>query len=121
MAQWIKIQLANAGHIGSKPGPRIPSAVDKLSPCTQSLSPRAATTEACVPRARAPQQERPLQRAACTPQQKAAPIHCNERKPKQSNKDSTQSKIIFFKNRQQKSGIRELTLITAILKAKDFI
>lgn len=100
-----KNPLANAGHIGSKPGPRIPSAVDKLSPCTQSLSPHAATTEACVPRARAPKQERPLQRTACTPQQKAAPIHC-ERKPTQSNKDSTESKMIFFKtdNRRVESG-----------------
>ena len=28
---------------------------------TQLLSPRATTTEPCVPRARAPQQEKPLQ------------------------------------------------------------
>ena len=33
------------------------------------VTPRAATTKPCVPRACAPQQEKPLQREASTPQQ----------------------------------------------------
>ena len=36
-------------------------------------SPRATTTEARAPRARAPQQEKPPQREACAPQQRVAP------------------------------------------------
>ena len=39
----------------------------------QLLSPRAAITEACVPRARAPQQEKPPQWEAHTPQRRVAP------------------------------------------------
>ena len=39
----------------------------------QLLSPRATATEAHVPRARAPQQEKPLQWEACVPQQRVAP------------------------------------------------
>ena len=43
----------------------------------QLLSPRATTTEARVPRARAPQQEKPPQWEACAPQRRAAPARCN--------------------------------------------
>ena len=43
----------------------------------QLLSPRATTTEALVPRARAPQQEKSPQWEACTPQQRVAPACCN--------------------------------------------
>ena len=43
----------------------------------QLLSPRAATTEARVPRARAPQQEKPPQWEARAPQGRAAPARCN--------------------------------------------
>ena len=43
----------------------------------QLLSPRAITTEACVPRAHALQQEKPLQWEARAPQQRVAPAHCN--------------------------------------------
>ena len=39
----------------------------------QLLSPRATTTEACAPRARAPQQEKPPQWEARAPQQKSSP------------------------------------------------
>ena len=39
----------------------------------QLLSPRATTTEAHVPRARAPQQEKPPQWEACAPQQRVVP------------------------------------------------
>ena len=66
---------ANAGDMGSIPGPgksHMPQsnqahAPQLLSPCalgpavTQQLSPCAATTEACAPRAQAPQQEKPPQ------------------------------------------------------------
>ena len=37
------------------------------------LSPRATATEACLPRACAPQQEKPLQSEARTPQLKSSP------------------------------------------------
>ena len=40
---------------------------------------------ACPTRACAPQQEKPPQRAA--------PVHCNQRKPVRSNEDSAQPKI----------------------------
>ena len=43
----------------------------------QLLSPRATTTEAHMPRACAPQQEKPPQWEACAPQQRVAPAHCN--------------------------------------------
>ena len=43
----------------------------------QLLSLRAATTEALVPRAHAPQQEKPLQWEAHAPQRRVAPAHCN--------------------------------------------
>ena len=43
----------------------------------QLLSPRATTTEAHKPRAHAPQQEKPPQWEACTPQQGVAPDRRN--------------------------------------------
>ena len=43
----------------------------------RSLSPRATTTEARVPTAHAPQQEKPPQGEACAPQQRVAPAHRN--------------------------------------------
>ena len=43
----------------------------------QLLSPRATTTEAHVPRARAPQQEKPLQWEAHAPQRRVAPARHN--------------------------------------------
>ena len=43
----------------------------------QLLSPRATTTEVRAPRARAPQQEKPPQWEARTPQRRAAPAHGN--------------------------------------------
>ena len=49
----------------------------------QLLSPHAATTEAHAPRARAPQQEKPLQCEARTPQQRVVPTRHNWRKPVQ--------------------------------------
>ena len=43
----------------------------------QLLRLRATTTEACTPRARASQQERPPQREARTPQRRVVPAHHN--------------------------------------------
>ena len=65
---------ANAGDTGSSPGlggshmprsnkahaPRLPSLCSRARE-PRLLSPSATTAEACVPRARAPQQERPPQ------------------------------------------------------------
>ena len=59
----------------------------------KSLSSRATTTEAHVPRARAPQQEKPPQWGAHTPQQRVAPARHNYRKPVHSNEDSMQPKV----------------------------
>ena len=59
----------------------------------QLLSPRATTTEARGPRARAPQQEKPLQWEARTPQRRVARAHCNWRKPTCSNEDPMQPEI----------------------------
>ena len=81
---------ANAGDTGSIPGlgrSHMPwsneaRAPQLLSLCSrarepQLLSLRATTTEACVPRARAPQLEKPLQWEARTPQRRVAPTHRN--------------------------------------------
>ena len=59
----------------------------------QLLSPRATTTEAHAPRARAPQQEKPPKGEARAPQGRVAPTHRNYRKPAHSNEDPTQPKI----------------------------
>ena len=57
------------------------------SPCT-------TTTEAHMPRAHAPQQEKPPQWEARAQQQRVAPARCNYRKPARSNEDPTQPKKI---------------------------
>ena len=79
----VKDPPANAGDMGSSPGPgrshmpwsnkaRVPQLLSLHSGACEPrlLSPRATTTEAHVPRARAPQQEKPPQREARTPQQR---------------------------------------------------
>ena len=66
----------------------------------QLLSPRATTTEARAPRARAPQQEKSLQWEARAPQQRVAPTRHNWRKPVRSKKDPTQPKIKKERNRK---------------------
>ena len=58
----VKNLPANAGDTGSSPGPgrsHMPQSNQACAP--QLLSLRATTTEAHVPRAYAPQQEKPLQ------------------------------------------------------------
>ena len=63
----VKNLPANAGDTGSSPGPgRSHMPVEQLSLC-------ATTTEARVPRARAPQQEKPPQWEARAPQPRVAP------------------------------------------------
>ena len=52
---------------------KIPHAVEQLSPC-------AATTEACRPRACAPQQEKPLQWEGSTPQRRVGSARCQLKK-----------------------------------------
>ena len=58
----VKNPPANAGDTGSSPGPgrsHMPRSNKAREP--QLLSPHAATTEACAPRVRALQQEKPPQ------------------------------------------------------------
>ena len=49
----------------------------KIPHAAEQLSPRATTTEACAPRAHAPQQEKPLQGEARALQRRVAPAHGN--------------------------------------------
>ena len=63
------------------------------APMLQLLSLHAATTEVRVPRACAPQEEKPPQWEARTPQQRVAPACRNQRKPACSNEDPTYPKI----------------------------
>ena len=89
----VKNSPADAGDTGSSPGPgrshilrsnqaRAPQLLSLRSRAhePQLLSSRATAIEARAPRARAPQQEKPPQREARTPQQRVAPAHCNQRK-----------------------------------------
>ena len=82
----VKNPPAKAGDMGSSPGlgrshmprsnwARAPQLLSLRSRAhvPQLLSPRATTTEAHVPRARAQQQEKPPQWEACAPQWKSSP------------------------------------------------
>ena len=74
----VKNPPANAGDTGSSPGPGIshmPRSNKARAP--QLLSLCATTTEAHVPRAQAPQQEKPPQWEAHAPQGKVAPARHN--------------------------------------------
>ena len=86
----VKNPPANAGDMGSSPGPgrshmprsnyaRAPQLLSLRSRARepQLLSPCATTTEAHAPRARAPQQKKPLQWEARVPQQRVAPARHN--------------------------------------------
>ena len=82
MAQWLKILLPIQGT-------RIQALVQEDPTCRGAtkpmhhnywacaLEPQATTTEARVPRARAPQQEKPPQWEAPAPQRRVAPTRCN--------------------------------------------
>ena len=86
----VKNPPANAGDRGSSPGPErshMPQSNEARAPqllslCSrarepQLLSPWATTTEARMPRARAPQQEKPPQWEARAPQRRVAPARPN--------------------------------------------
>ena len=69
---------ANAGDMGLVPGLgwfRMRRRNKAQEP--QFLSPSAATTEAHIPRACAPQQENPVKSKAGVPQRRVALAHCN--------------------------------------------
>ena len=102
----VKNPPANAEDTGSSPGPgrshmpqsnyaRAAQLLRQGSRARKSqlLSLHAATTEACAPRARAPQQEKPLQWEARAPQWRVAPARRNQRKPARSNEDPMQPNI----------------------------
>ena len=55
--------------------PQLPKPMCSRAHVLQLLSLRAAATEACMPRACAPQQEKPLQWEAWAPQWRVAPAH----------------------------------------------
>ena len=72
---------------------RIPHVPGQLSPSTAAAKPRVTTTQAHVPRARAPQ-EKPLQWEAFTPQLESSPCSSTTtRKSLCSNEDPAQLKI----------------------------
>ena len=84
---------ANAGDMGLIPVPaRFHNATEQLSRCT-------ATTEAVCCNNWSPHlepvfcSEKPPQREACAPPQRAAPAHRNWRKPAQGDEDPVQPKI----------------------------
>ena len=77
----VKNPPANAGDTGLSPGPGRSHMPRSNWACTpQLLSPCATTTEAHVPGAHAPQQEKPPQWDTHTPQGSVAPAHHNKRK-----------------------------------------
>ena len=92
VAQWFKIHLPMQGHrFDPWPG-KIPHAM-------QQLSPWATTTKALVPRARAPQQEKPPQWEAHAPQRSspcASQLQKSHMQQRRHNAAKTK-KIIFFK------------------------
>ena len=66
VAQWLRIRLPMQGTRVEPWSGKIPHAAERLSPWATTTepalyNPRATTTEALAPRARAPQQEKPLQ------------------------------------------------------------
>ena len=69
---------AKAGDTGSSPSlGRSHMSWSNEARAPQLVSPCAAAIEACTPRARAPQQENPLQWEALTPQWRVVPAHHN--------------------------------------------
>ena len=83
---------ANAGDTGSIPGPGTLHMLWNIQACVpELLSAHAAATEACMPRAYAPQQGKSPQWEAHTPQWRVAPALCNQRKTHESNKDQKTS------------------------------
>ena len=108
----VKNPPASAGDMGSSPGPgrshmpqsnqvRAPQLLSLRSRAhePQLLSPRATTTEGCVPRARAPQQEKPLQWKAREPQQRVAPAQLEKARTQQQRPNAAKNKLINFLKR----------------------
>ena len=85
VAQWLRIRLPMQGTRVRAPAQEDPTCRGATKPvchnywacAPQLLSPCATTTEACAPRARAPQQEKPLQQEAHAPQRRVAPARHN--------------------------------------------
>ena len=73
-----------------------------------------------MPRARAPQQEKPPQWEARSPQRGVAPTRRNQRKPVHSNEDPTQpnikiNKINLFKKKKDGQKVKDLHLCRTFL------
>ena len=83
---------ANARGPGFDPWFRkTPHAVEQLSLCATTTT-TTATTEAHAPKARAPQQEKPLEWEAHARQPRVASAHRNQRKAAQNNENTVQPK-----------------------------
>ena len=85
VAQWLRIHLPMQGtwvralvqEDPTCPGAAKPVSHNYWAHEPQLPSPCDTTTEARVPRARAPQQDKPPQWEACAPQARVAPAHRN--------------------------------------------
>ena len=76
----VKNPPANAGDTGSSPGPgRSHMLWSNKARASRLLSPHATTTEARVPRARAPQQEKPLLAATGESLHAATKTQCSQK------------------------------------------
>ena len=105
VAQWLRIRLPMQGT-------RVRALVREDPTCHGATKPVCHNYWACAlepashnywahaPRARAPQQEKPLQREACALQHRVACARRNYRKPVCSNEDPTQSKINTLKKKK---------------------
>ena len=101
VVQWLIIRLPMQGtwvralvlEDPTSRGATKPARHNYWARAPQLLSPHATTTEAHMPRAHAPQKEKPLQWEAHTPQWRVAPARRDKTKPVHSNKDPTQPKI----------------------------
>ena len=102
----VKNPPANAGDTGSSPVWEDPACrgatkpvhhnywACALEPASHNFwSPRSTTTEACAPRACAPQQEKPLQWEAFAPQPRAAPLAATRESPHTATKTQHSQKI----------------------------
>ena len=90
----VKNLPASAGDTGSNPGPgRSPMPQSNKARVPQLLSLSATTTEACVPRACALQQEKPPNMKPVNRNQEWSPLAATREKPARSNKDPRQPKI----------------------------
>ena len=87
----VKNPPANAGNMGSIPGPgrsHMPRSNEARAPQLLSLCSRASEPQL----ARALEQEKPLQWEACAPQWRVAPAHRNYRKHERSNEINNAAK-----------------------------